>query len=71
MVALHIALFVLNDILLVVLKKASDRYVSSKCRSTCCDNICSCCLNYVEQRSRVARERTQSLDAALNKMSEL
>ena len=71
MVALHIALFVLNDILMVVLKKASDRYVSSKCHSSCCDNICSCCINYIEKRSRVARERTQSLDAALKKLSEL
>ena len=31
MLPLHIALFVINDILLVVLKKASDRISYSKC----------------------------------------
>ena len=67
MLPLHIALFVINDILLVVLKKASDRISYSKCYSNCCD----CCLGYVEQKSREARERTRSLDAALNKLSDI
>jgi len=64
---LHIALFVINDILLVVLKKATDRISYSKCYSNCCE----CCLGYVEQKSREARERTRSLDAALNKLSDI
>ena len=42
MIFLHIAMFVINDILLVVLKKASDRYASSKCYSQCCTNPCGC-----------------------------
>lgn len=67
MPVLHIALFVINDILLVVLKKASDRISYSKCYSNCCE----CCLGYVEQKSREARERTRSLDAALNKLSDI
>ena len=69
MIFLHIAMFVINDILLVVLKRASDRYASSKCYSQCCANPCGCIMDYVEKKSRVARERTQSLDAALNKLS--
>ena len=69
MIFLHIAMFVINDILLVVLKKASDRYASSKCCSNCCTSPCGCIMDYVEKKSRVARERTQSLDAALNKLS--
>ena len=69
MISLHIALFVINDILLVVLKKASDRCASSECYSKCCDNPCGCIMDYVEKKSRVARERTQTLDAALNKLS--
>ena len=69
MLSLHIALFIINDILLVVLKKASDRYASSKCYSKFCDNPCGCIMDYVEKKSRVARERTQTLDAALNKLS--
>ena len=67
MPVLHIALFVINDILLVVLKKATDRISYSKCYSNCCE----CCLGYVEQKSREARERTRSLDAALNKLSDI
>ena len=69
MISLHIAMFLINDILLVVLKKASDRYASSKCYSQCCTSPCGCIMDYVEKKSRVARERTQSLDAALNKLS--
>jgi len=65
MPVLHLALFVINDILLVVLKKASDRISYSKCYSHCCE----CCLGYVEQKSREARERTRSLDAALDRLS--
>ena len=67
MPALHIALVVMNDILMIVLKKASDRISYSKCYSNCCE----CCLGYVEQKSREARERTRSLDAALNKLSDI
>ena len=66
MLPLHLTLFVINDILLVVLKKASDRISYSKCYSNCCEG----CMGYVEQNSREARERTRSLDAALNKLSE-
>ena len=66
MLPLHLTLFVINDILLVVLKKASDRISYSKCYSNCCEG----CMGYVEQKSREARERTRSLDAALNKLSE-
>ena len=65
MPVLHIALFVINDILMVVLKKASDRISYSKCYSNCCE----CCLGYVEQRSRAARERARSLDVALATLS--
>jgi len=50
-----------------VLKKATDRISYSKCYSNCCE----CCLGYVEQKSREARERTRSLDAALNKLSDI
>jgi hypothetical protein len=66
MLPLHLTLFVINDILLVMLKKASDRISYSKCYSNCCEG----CMGYVEQKSREARERTRSLDAALNKLSE-
>ena len=66
MPVLHIALFVINDILMIVLKKATDRISYSKCYSNCCE----CCLGYVEQKSREARERTRSLDATLNRLSE-
>ena len=45
MLSLHIALFFINDILLVVLKKASDRYASSKCYSQCCTNPCGCIMD--------------------------
>ena len=69
MIFLHIAMFVINDILLVVLEKASDRCASSKCYSNCCTSPCGCIMDYVEKKSRVARERTKSLDAALNKLS--
>ena len=65
MLPLHITLFIINDILMVVLKKASDRISYSKCYSNCCE----CCLGYVEQKSREARERTRSLDAALDRLS--
>ena len=65
MLPLHITLFIINDILMVVLKKASDRISYSKCYSNCCE----CCLGYVEQKSREARERTRSLDAALDTLS--
>ena len=47
MLSLHIALFIINDILLVVLKKASDRYASSKCYSNCCTTPCGCIMDYV------------------------
>ena len=67
MPVLHIALFVINDILMVVLKKATDRISYSKCYSNCCE----CCLGYVEQKSREARERPRSLDAALNQLSDI
>ena len=66
MLPLHLTLFVINDILLVVLKKASERISYSRCYSNCCEG----CLGYVEQKSREARERARSLDAALNKLSE-
>ena len=67
MPALHIALFVINVILMIVLKKASDIISYSKCYSNCCE----CCLGYVEQQSRAARERARSLDAALTRLSEI
>ena len=64
MLPLHLTLFVINDILLVVLKKASDRISYSKCYSNCCEG----CLGYVEQKSREARERTRSLDTTLDRL---
>ena len=64
MLPLHLTLFVINDILLVVLKKASDRISYSKCYSNCCEG----CLGYVEQKSREARERAISLDATLDRL---
>ena len=66
MIPLHLTLFVINGIPLVVLKKASDMLSYRKCYSRCYE----CCLGYVEQKSREARERTRSLDAALNRLSE-
>ena len=33
----HMIVLVFNDLLLVLLKKASDRYATSECRSKCCN----------------------------------
>ena len=33
----HMIALVFNDLLLVLLKKASDRYATSECRSKCCN----------------------------------
>ena len=55
-VYIHMAMFIFNDILLIALKKASDKYSSSKCRSSCCEGLCNC-MNYVEQKSKESRER--------------
>jgi len=63
---LHIVLFVINDILMVLLKKVSDRISYSRCYSQCSE----CCLGYVEHESRLVRQRAKSLDAALDKLSE-
>ena len=60
----HIALFVINDVLLVCLKKAHDRYIISDCKSSCCDGIsqASCCLRYIEQRSSETARVRERLD---------
>ena len=33
----HMIVLALNDLLLVLLKKASERYAASECRSKCCN----------------------------------
>ena len=38
-VSIRMAMFIFNDILLIALKKASDKYSSSKCRSSCCEGV--------------------------------
>jgi len=61
----HLALLVVNDILLIVLKKAHDRFINSECRSSCCDGItqAACCLRYVEEKSARANRVMQRLDS--------
>ena len=61
MLSLHIALFLINDILLVVLKKASDRYASSKCYSQCCANPCGCIMDYVEKEKKPSSKGKDSI----------
>ena len=54
----HLALLVANDILLIAMKKAHDRFINSECRSSCCDGItqAACCLRYVN-KNRPKRTR--------------
>ena len=61
----HLALLVANDILLIALKKAHDKFINSECRSSCCDGItqAACCLRCVEQKSTKANKVMQRLDS--------
>ena len=58
----NIMLLVLNNILLVLMKKAHDRYVQSNCKSSCCQGTGECCLRYVEQRSSETTRVREKLD---------
>jgi len=60
----HLALLVANDILLIALKKAHDKFINNECRSSCCDGItqAACCLRYVEEKSTKANKVMQRLD---------
>ena len=57
-VSIHMAMFIFNDILLVALKKASGKYSSSKCRSSCCDGILN--WNYKANRAYQTMESMES-----------
>jgi len=67
MISLHIAMFVINDIALVILKKASDKFYASRCYSSCCGNVSTLCIGFVEQKSREAKR----MDDALGKLNQL
>ena len=58
----NIILLLMNDILLVLVKKAHDRYVQSDCKSNCCEGTGTCCLRYVEQRSSETTRVREKLD---------
>ena len=62
---IHLALIVINDILLIALKKAHDKFIDSQCRSSCCSGIsqAACCMRYVEQKSAKANRVMQRLDS--------
>ena len=45
---LHLALLVINDIALILLKKLRDKYLESRCVSNCFDGTMSLCFKYIE-----------------------
>ena len=49
---------IINDVLLLCMKKASDKYSSSKCRSSCCDGILN--WNYKANRAYQTMESMES-----------
>ena len=59
-VSIHMAMFIFNDILLIALKKkASDKYSSSKCRSSCCDGV----LNWNYKANRAPHQTMESMES--------
>ena len=36
-ISMHLLMLIVNDVLLIVLKKTSDKYSTSECRSKCCN----------------------------------
>ena len=45
---LHLALLVLNDIALILLKKLHEKYLESRCVSNCFEGTMSLCFKYIE-----------------------
>ena len=58
-VSIHMAMFIFNDILLVALKKASDKYSSSKRRSSCCGGV----LNWNYKANRAPHQTMESMES--------
>ena len=46
---LHIIPLLINDLILILLKKAHDKYIEGKCKSSCFGGSIKCCIQYIEK----------------------
>ena len=58
-ISMFLVKIIINDVLLLCMKKASDRYSSSKCRSSCCDGV----LNWNYKANRTPHQTMESIQS--------
>ena len=57
-ISMFLVKIIINDVLLLCMQKASDRYSSSKCRSSCCEGVLN--WNYKVNRKSQTMESLES-----------